>query len=156
MAKNKKTSKAQYGAYQAKSSYSVNKKRKLARHLKNHPNDTQAASALKDVRLYVRKKSNNKLGWVSETIKASLAFIPQYTPKGHMIGVRKPEDEAELLKRFGQSVPMTKSFVQGFARILSDSHTIMFQQTYVYDDEKQLTLKHVHKVSNFVEDVKAA
>ena len=49
MAKRKgqhKSDKEQYAAYSAKSSREVNRKRKLAKHLKNHPNDAQAASAV--------------------------------------------------------------------------------------------------------------
>lgn len=55
-----KSRKEQYGAYKAKSSYQVNKAAKVARHLKAHPNDAQAA-AVKAAAVPPRKPSGNKI-----------------------------------------------------------------------------------------------
>lgn len=43
--KSSKSRSNQHSMYQNQGRYSANKKRKLARHLKNHPNDAQAAAA---------------------------------------------------------------------------------------------------------------
>lgn len=61
--------KAQYTAYKAKNSASVNKTRKLLKHLKNHPNDAQAAVAAKKGVGYARKNPGSKNGWVTESVR---------------------------------------------------------------------------------------
>lgn len=52
--------KKQYGLYQTGSRYSKNKKAKLLRHLKAHPEDAKAKSALESIPAYSRKKPHSR------------------------------------------------------------------------------------------------
>lgn len=76
---NKKTSagkNAQYTAYKAKDSAAKNKMRKLAKHLKKHPNDAQGFEAQSRGVGYKRKNPVAKNGWVSEEVRN---FVKNYT-----------------------------------------------------------------------------
>lgn len=70
--------KSHYTAYKAKDSAKVNKTRKLQKHLKLHPNDTQGTEALKNGVGRTRKTPINKNGWVTEEVKnyyTSLTYV---------------------------------------------------------------------------------
>lgn len=68
--------KSQATAYKVLDKASVNKTRKLKKHLKNHPNDTQGAEALRVGVGRTRKNPINKNGWVSEGIRN---FVKNYS-----------------------------------------------------------------------------
>lgn len=55
----------------AGSNYERNRQRRLARHLKNHPNDSQSAKAEGNLS-YRRKTPKNKNGWANK----ALASVP--------------------------------------------------------------------------------
>lgn len=61
--------KAQANAYKALDKASINKTRKLKKHLKNHPNDEQGAVALKQGVGRTRKNPLAKNGWVTEGVR---------------------------------------------------------------------------------------
>lgn len=65
--------KAQYAAYKSNSRYSANKKRKLARHLKDQPNDLCAKKALETVALY-RRKAPKTSAWSKSEIAITSIF----------------------------------------------------------------------------------
>ena len=68
--------KSKYTAYTAKGSAAKNAKLKLQRHLKKHPNDDQAAAALKAGVNSTRKTSGSRLGWVQDDVKSFLGHTP--------------------------------------------------------------------------------
>lgn len=68
--------KAQATAYKALDKASVNKTRKLKKHLKKHPNDAQGAEALRSGVGRTRKTPTNKNGWVTEGIRN---FVKNYS-----------------------------------------------------------------------------
>lgn len=144
-----KKSKPSYAKYATLGSYSKNKLAKLKKHLKKHPEDSQAKDATKNIKPYSRKKSENKLGWVKDTLRASLIYIPQFTTKGNMIVVRKDANNVDsLMSKFGQQAPITKELAMNLASYLRRSKTIMFNKTLVVED-KNLVWKHTSKKSNF-------
>lgn len=152
---NKKTAPS-YAKYVATGAYAKNKAAKLQRHLKKHPEDSQAKDAIKNIKSYSRKKPENKLGWVKDTLKASLSFIPQYTTKGNLIIVRKDATNVDsLFSKFGQSATITKDYITSLAQYVKRSNTIMFQPTLVVENEK-LVWKHVAEKSNFKGEVEEA
>ena len=55
--------KGTYAVYESQSKYNKNRKRDLAKHIKQNPTDECAKTALKNVE-YRRKKPNTKGGWV--------------------------------------------------------------------------------------------
>ena len=65
--------KLRYTAYKAKDTVTKNAKRKLARHLKKHPNDAQGKTALEQGVGRTRKTPTARCGWVSDGLKAALA-----------------------------------------------------------------------------------
>ena len=68
--------KAQATAYKVLGKTATNKKRKLQRHLKNHPNDSQGQEALRKGVGRTRKTPNAKNGWVTEGVRN---FVKNYT-----------------------------------------------------------------------------
>lgn len=75
MAKGKSSSaskKAQHAAYTAQSRCEKNRARKLARHMRNHPNDAQAESATKNIKGHIRKAAGSK-GFV--TVKSGYQVV---------------------------------------------------------------------------------
>lgn len=69
--------KAQYAAYKAKGSATKNKARKLAKHLKKHPNDAQAQEVVRTgVVGHKRKNPTAKNGWVTEGVRD---YVKKYT-----------------------------------------------------------------------------
>lgn len=117
----KKTKNPQYAVYQSKGNYAANKKAKIERHLKKHPEDKQSVQALSNVKLYSRKKPVNKLGWIKESLRASTVYIPFVNGKGSVIGVRSPE-QLENLKRLpniAQAIPLTKESATKLAQIFA-------------------------------------
>lgn len=144
---NKKTATGQYAAYASKGSYSKNKEAKIKRHLKKYPEDKQALLSLKNIKAYSRKKPVNKLGWVTETIKASLQYIPLLTNKGQILNIRKPEQVQELMSKYGQTSTVTKETAGLMARIISFGKVVMFHKTLVVEDGKYVW-KHVKTSKN--------
>ncbi len=65
--------KNQYSAYQSQGRYAKNKQRKLERHLKFYPNDSQAREALNNIQSYRRKAPINKI-WSKEQKKAAYDY----------------------------------------------------------------------------------
>ena len=63
---------ARHDLYKAKGKALSNKKLKVLRHLKSHPNDSQAETALKSGLSAIRTKPTARLGWVKEELKAYL------------------------------------------------------------------------------------
>ena len=49
----------------------ANAKRRVERHLKKHPNDAQASTALSNG-ISDRKKPNTRMGWVQESLKSTM------------------------------------------------------------------------------------
>lgn len=80
--------KARYAAYKAKNSATTNKARKLAAHLKKHPNDTQAADASKNPVGYRRKNPVAKNGWVTEGVRD---YVKRYSLVFHTFTVSYKE-----------------------------------------------------------------
>lgn len=60
----KRTGKNTQSAYKTEGRYAKNKRVKLERHLKQHPNNDQAREALKNIKEYSRKASRSK-SWSS-------------------------------------------------------------------------------------------
>lgn len=121
----KKAKSPQYGTYQSKGSYTTNKKRKIEKHLKSHPNDNQSLQALKNVGPYSRKKPTSKLGWINESVRNASTYVPAVSSKGHTIGIRSPEHLAELKKTsMCQSVPLTREYATKLAQVVAKSYVI--------------------------------
>lgn len=60
-----------YAIYQANNRTAINKKNRLAKHLKNHPNDEQAQQATSRGVGRTRKTPNERLGWLTESLKSA-------------------------------------------------------------------------------------
>lgn len=125
---NQKVKKA--NTYQSSNRFALNRERKIARHLRKHPNDAQAQVALETkVSEPTRKAPKEKLGWLTsnkslgESIKSK--FIGSIT-----------KDEA---KRWATFTKLSKK--------------VMFWKTPVVtfnaEGESHLAMKHVNKSSNF-------
>lgn len=65
--------KNQHSVYQSQGRYAKNKQRKLERHLKYYPNDSQAKEALNNIQSYRRKAPINKI-WSKEKKKAAYQY----------------------------------------------------------------------------------
>jgi len=63
----KRTGKKTQKAYEVEGRYAKNKKAKLERHMKNHPNDLQAKGAVNNVKQYSRKAPHNNMTWTPFT-----------------------------------------------------------------------------------------
>lgn len=61
--KSSASDKAQHAAYKTQARYSKNKKAKIERHLKKHPNDAQSAESLKNVRQQPPRKAPEVSKW---------------------------------------------------------------------------------------------
>lgn len=111
------------------SNYGLNRKKRLERHLKKHPEDIQAQAALTiNKTVSTRKSSNNKLGWMSSNRTL----------------------ETILRAKFVGSI--TKESVTSYARILKFIKNSPFHQlaTIVNIDKSVgVVLKHTSKLSNF-------
>ena len=68
--------KAKGTSYKLMDKASVNKKRKLLKHLRKHSSDLQAQQALKNGVGRTRKTPNEQLGWVSESVKNAFGATP--------------------------------------------------------------------------------
>jgi hypothetical protein len=79
MAPQKGKSSKQLTPYQAKDSFAKNKARKILKHIKKHPNDSVAATALPLASSApFRKKPKAKLGWVSASPDLVSAIRSQF------------------------------------------------------------------------------
>ena len=65
--------KAQHSAYKTSSRYAANKRRKLARHIKDQPNDECAKKALNNIALY-RRKAPKTSAWSKSEIAITSLF----------------------------------------------------------------------------------
>ena len=143
MAKVKKPS---YASYQSKGNFSKNALLKLQRHLKKHPEDKQAISALKTVPVSpTRKKPTNKGGWVQESIRSFMSHLPHLTPLQGKI--------------YHNQVAPTKSNLFSYASIYKFCKNNPYMKTLVgvkgVDPITKLEVinfewKHTSKLSNFI------
>lgn len=74
-----KEKQARYTTYKLGGKLLANYKRKIARHLKKHPNDEVAQSALKSGSPSPRKAPSKKLGWVSSGSTSNLRKEQAYS-----------------------------------------------------------------------------
>lgn len=89
--------KALYTAYRAQNRWEVNKRKKLARHLKHFPNDKCAAEALKRGFTYSRKTPKSRV-W-SHTDKASAQLFVEFGRKGsEVLQLKKDRAQQEIKK----------------------------------------------------------
>lgn len=104
----KKSSKAKqdrYALYAKLDNVTKNAERKLARHLKKHPNDTQAAKAVGNVGR-TRKNPTARLGWVNgqEFLKNTFkVFVGGKSESEHSSPVRR-----HLTQSLAQIVSLSK------------------------------------------------
>ncbi len=141
----KKTKNPAYAAYASKGNFAKNALRKVQRHLKKHPNDTQAQKALKSVPgSPTRKKPLNKGGWVSEDVRSFMSHLPFLTPMQGRV--------------YNQQVVATKTNVTSYAQIRKFLKASPFMKTLVLieqlnEETKEEVLlpmwKHTSKLSNF-------
>lgn len=133
----KKLKSISYATYNAKGSFKANALRKIAKHLKKHPNDSQASTALKNVPASpTRKSPNNKNGWVTESVRGFMSHLPFLTP---LQG-----------KTYATHVAATKSNLKAYALIRKFVKNNPFHTTLVVDKKtNEYSWKHVSKLSNF-------
>lgn len=118
-------------AYAAKGRFAINRKAKLERHLKKHPNDEQGVQALRaNKTTSSRKKPISKLGWIGNN-----------------------ELGAKIRGRFIGGI--TKEFATKYAQVLRLCRKAQFQLTPVVVPGPNNTFvveqKHLSKKSNFKE-----
>lgn len=94
--------KAKHTVYKALNKATVNKQKRIARHLKKHPNDAQATGAAKNIGP-TRKKPTARLGWVKESLKAVMFPKP---PSRHVS--REVAQVLSLSKKVSHT-PITKA-----------------------------------------------
>lgn len=133
----KKIKSPSYATYSAKGSFKANALRKIAKHLKKHPNDSQAATALKNVPAApTRNSPNNKNGWVTESVRGFMSHLPFLTP---LQG-----------KTYATHVAATKSNLKAYALIRKFVKNNPFHPTLVLNKKtNDYEWKHVSKLSNF-------
>ena len=149
--------KARFGAYKATNRAVVNAKRKIERHLKKHPEDAQAQAALKNVATKkLRAKPGNKGGWVTESLRSTMVYIPYLTGKGTPIALKAPEQVEAMLRLYGQSVALTKTNTKAYAQMLKFTKVSAFHQVPVVVVKKvkgqevaETVWKHTSKKSNY-------
>lgn len=78
-----------YKLYQMQNRWEINKRRKIAKHLKNHPNDGCAAKALAGPLKYSRK--NPKAPMWNKTDKAAAQLFAEAGHKGTLVLQMKKE-----------------------------------------------------------------
>lgn len=116
----KKATNPSYATYQSKGSYTKNKKAKIERHLKKHPNDEQSAASLKNVGLYSRKKPNNKLGWINDSIRSKAVYVPALNGKGNSINIRSYDQYVTILETapgLTHTIALTKENAQALSHL---------------------------------------
>lgn len=150
-------SKLRFTAYKSLDKRTTNAKLRLMRHLKKHPGDAQAEDALKNVgsRTF-RTAPKTKGGWVTDTLRSAMLYIPYLTGKGTPIALKFPEQIPSLLHSHSQSIPLTRENVKGFAGALRYSKNAPFMKVPVIERKKvkgeevlELVVKHTSKLSNF-------
>lgn len=123
--------KPQAAATPRHSNFGKNRIAKVARHLKKHPNDTQAVAAVASFTtsdLPTRQKSQEKLGWLKKDLNLGNIIRAQF------IG------------------SVTKDQAVKWSRYLSLSKKVLFWPvaTLVLNDNKpSIVFKHKNKLSNF-------
>ena len=149
--------KAKFTAYKATGRVTINAKRRLERHLKKHPEDAQAQAALKGVASRkFRTKPNSKGGWVTESLRASMVYVPYLTAKGSPIALKAPEQVEAMLRLHGQNVALTRTNTKGYAQLLKFTKVSDFHQIPVLEVKKvkgqevtDIVWKHTSKYSNY-------
>lgn len=149
--------KLRFGSYKTGNRAVLNAKRRLERHLKKHPEDAQAQSALKGVATRtLRSKPNNKGGWVTETLRATMVYVPYLTAKGTPIVLKAPEQAEAMLRLYGQGVPLTKTNTKAYAQMLKFTKVSAFHPVPVVEVKKvkgqdvaTTVWKHTAKESNY-------
>lgn len=116
--------------YQANNRYEINRKRRLEKHLRKHPEDAQARASLTSGSTNpTRKASKEKLGWLTKNKNLG------ETIKSKFIGT------------------VTKQEANNWAKFIKLSKKVLFWTspvtTYKEDGAPVTTLKHVNKLSNF-------
>ena len=145
--------KAKFTSYAMKGNFSKNAKRKLAKHLKAHPNDQQAVTALAGVASRkIRTKPVAKLGWVKESLRAAMAFVPYLNSKGQVIVIKSVEHFSQVANTYSQPIPVTRSAAKAYARIKKKKKVAPFRKvaTFVHKGG-EVALEYVHdsKLNNF-------
>ena len=156
-------SKARFGAYQTTGRAVANAKRRLERHLKKHPEDTQATKALSGVTTRkFRTKPTTKGGWVIESLRSSMVYVPYLTGKGLPIVLKSPEQAEAMLRIHGQPVALTKTNVRGYAQMLKFTRNSAFHPVPTTEIKKVdgqdvavVVWKHTTKLSNYQGPAKA-
>lgn len=148
-----KTKSPGYAIYSQQDRRTKNAALKLARHLKKHPKDAQAIEASANVSSQTfRKKPVSKGGWVKEGLRASMVYVPLFNNKGHAIDYNLNNQE-KVSRDLAQPIPLTKSNVKAYARILAFTRKNPFQKvaTFTTDAEGQIAIAMMHtsKQSNF-------
>lgn len=67
--------KAKHTSYSMLNKATINKQKRVAKHLRKHPNDVQSQGATKATG-HTRKKPTARLGWVKESLKATMSPTP--------------------------------------------------------------------------------
>jgi hypothetical protein len=88
--------KSLYQAYKAQNRWEINKRKKLARHLKNYPNDTCAANALKRGFTYSRRDPKSHI-W-NHTDKATAKLFTEFGRSGQEVLLMKKERMQKVRK----------------------------------------------------------
>jgi len=121
-----------YDAYKLSNRRAANKARKIAKHVKKHPNDAMAAQAINAAKgAKFRSKPNKKLGWVTETVKARYAGT---YPKVTLGGIALPSVATSL----------TRQNAVDYAQVLKLESRV--HMSYVLDTkgkDPQYVLRHV-------------
>lgn len=147
------TKKARNASYGMKGNFVKNAKRKLQRHLKKHPGDEQATVALANVASRkIRKKPVAKLGWVKESLRNAMSFVPYLNGKGQVIVIKSVEHFAQVVSTHSQSIPVTRQAAKSYAQIKRLEKVAPFHKvpTFVHKNG-QVVVEFIHdnKLPNF-------
>mgnify|MGYP000973503847 CR=1 FL=1 len=80
----KTTGKNTQAAYKSEGRYARNKKARIERHLKKHPNDAQSKDSIKSIGKYSRDKPMNPNTWSPDNIKMAQLY-KSVGIKGNMV-----------------------------------------------------------------------
>lgn len=145
--------KARYSAYASKGNFTKNAKRKLARHLRKHPEDQQAVVALAGVNSRkIRTKPTAKLGWVKESLRSAMAFVPYLNSKGQVIVIKSVEHFNQVSTTYAQSIPVTRQSAKQYAQLKRFEKVSPFHKaaSFVHKNDKVvIEFTHDSKLSNF-------
>lgn len=151
--------KAKYGRYSQLSKVVVNARKKLQRHLKKYPNDEQAQAALGSVSSRTtRKAPGSKNGWVKDSLRNAMTYVPYLNGKGQVVPLRVAETLPQFLASHGQSIAQTKDNLKSFAQVVKLAKKAPFRMVPVLqvikDNDTRIVMRHDSKLSNFNGKVK--